>query len=73
MTTALRVVLQGPEAELGSVAAADVARLLLGVERAVARAAAGRTAGPPAGPADVAPPLKPPQDSCSRRWRQAVW
>ena len=48
MTTALRVVLQGPEAELGSVAAADVARLLLGVERAVARAAAGRT-GRPAG------------------------
>jgi len=48
MTTALRVVLEGPQAELGSVAAADVARLLLGVERAVARAAAGRT-GRPAG------------------------
>lgn len=41
MSSELRVALRGPTAELGVVAAADVARLLLGVERAVARAAAG--------------------------------
>jgi len=39
MGTVLRVRLTGADAELGRVAAGDVARLLLGVERAVARAA----------------------------------
>jgi hypothetical protein len=39
MSTVLRVRLTGAEAELGRVAAGDVARMLLGVERAVARAA----------------------------------
>jgi len=39
MGTRLRVALEGDEAELGRVAAGDVARMLLGVERAVARAA----------------------------------
>jgi hypothetical protein len=39
MSTVLRVRLTGDEAQLGRVAAGDVARMLLGVERAVARAA----------------------------------
>jgi len=39
MTTVLRVSLTGRDAELGRVAAADFARLLIGVERVVARAA----------------------------------
>jgi hypothetical protein len=39
MTTVLRVSLTGRDAELGKVAAADFARLLIGVERVVARAA----------------------------------
>lgn len=39
MSTVLRVRLVGEDADLGRVAARDVARLLLGVERAVARAA----------------------------------
>lgn len=39
MSTVLRVSLTGADAELGRVAAGDVARMLLGVERAVARAA----------------------------------
>lgn len=39
MSTVLRVRLTGEDAELGRVAAGDVARMLLGVERAVARAA----------------------------------
>src|SRR5215210_4054718 len=39
MSTVLRVRLMGEDAELGRVAAGDVARMLLGVERAVARAA----------------------------------
>jgi hypothetical protein len=39
MSTVLRVRLTGEDAELGHVAAGDVARMLLGVERAVARAA----------------------------------
>jgi hypothetical protein len=39
MRTVLRVRLTGSDAELGRVAAGDVARMLLGVERAVARAA----------------------------------
>jgi len=39
MSTVLRVRLTGDDAELGRVAAGDVARMLLGVERAVARAA----------------------------------
>lgn len=39
MSTVVRVRLTGSDAELGRVAAADVARMLLGVERAVARAA----------------------------------
>ena len=39
MGTQLRIALSGDEAELGRVAAGDVARMLLGVERAVARAA----------------------------------
>lgn len=38
MNRVVRVRLAGPQAQLGSVPAADVARLLLGVERAVARA-----------------------------------
>lgn len=51
MRTVLRVELTGDAAELGSVPASDVAKLLLGVERAVARGAAAvlgrqvRTAG----------------------------
>jgi hypothetical protein len=47
--TQLRVVLSGESAELGKVPAADVAKLLLGIERAVARSASvnlGRTAKP---------------------------
>lgn len=47
--TELRVVLNGESAELGKVPAADVARLLLAVERAVAHAASvslGRTTRP---------------------------
>jgi hypothetical protein len=39
MAIRLRIALKGDEAELGRVAAGDVARMLLGVERAVARAA----------------------------------
>lgn len=39
MSTLLRVRLTGDDAQLGRVAAGDVARMLLGVERAVARAA----------------------------------
>jgi hypothetical protein len=39
MSTVLRVRLTGDDAPLGRVAAGDVARMLLGVERAVARAA----------------------------------
>jgi hypothetical protein len=39
VSTVLRVSLTGNDAELGRVAAGDVARMLLGVERAVARAA----------------------------------
>jgi len=39
MSTVLRVRLVGSDAELGRVAAGDVARMLLGVERTVARAA----------------------------------
>ncbi len=39
MSTVLRVRLSGDDAQLGRVAAGDVARMLLGVERAVARAA----------------------------------
>jgi hypothetical protein len=41
VTSRITVKLTGPEAELGRVSARDVARLLLGFERAVARAAAG--------------------------------
>jgi hypothetical protein len=36
--TILRVTLQGPDARLGAVAATDVARMLLGIQRVVARA-----------------------------------
>ncbi|MEJ7656825.1 MAG: hypothetical protein WKF33_07335 [Thermoleophilaceae bacterium] len=39
MSTVLRVRLTGDDAQLGRVAAGDVARMLLGIERAVARAA----------------------------------
>jgi hypothetical protein len=39
MGTQLRIALRGDEAELGRVPAGDVARMLIGVERAVARAA----------------------------------
>lgn len=39
VSTVLRVRLTGADAELGRVAAGDVARMLLGIERAVARAA----------------------------------
>lgn len=39
MTRIIRATLAGPEARLGSVPAADVARLIIGLERALARAA----------------------------------
>lgn len=39
MSTVLRVRLTGDDTQLGRVAAGDVARMLLGIERAVARAA----------------------------------
>lgn len=39
MTTIIRAAITGPEAEPGRIAAADVARLIVGLERAIARAA----------------------------------
>jgi len=74
MNTVLRVRLTGDDAQLGRVAAGDVARMLLGVERAVARAAGhviGRQVKPTA--AGAGRSRKPRASGCCPSSEAALW